>query len=268
MRTLIRILVIVPVAAMAPSSSAEVMAPLGLEEPDLWRELNDLAESMAHCGEDKIVMNRSGVERRWVWSPEKGEWVEGHMRGQVWEGNSDVIEVWPKVHGYDDTKTLEEQLSVKAEFARTLAHECYHALCPPHAPGPVDDPGAPPGDPPDGDGRDPDCNDLNYAYHTADALCQAAQAAAADGKSEYCEELKAAHAEVQKKWNTEGRAEVAEKCACEEPAPWDPEGEEGEGDDYSACPKFPVPPGGCDGEPPYPGNSFIPDCNCECEEPQ
>lgn len=239
--------------------------------PDLEQELKDLAATLACCGEKDFEVAK-GVKVAWKWKHETGEWVPGYYReradGMAQDPPTNTIRIWPEKHGdYDDTKPLAEQPDVKAEFARTIAHECLHWKCPPHKAGPAGNPGAPPDPPPDKDGRDPDCNDLNYAYHTATALCAAIQAAAAAGDVEYCEALKASYAKLQAKWNTEKLAEIAEKCACKEPDPWDPE-DEGDGDEFEDCPDFPVPPAGCGAEEPFPGHKFIPDCNCVCEEEQ
>ncbi len=222
----------------------------------------------------------------WKWDPEKGDWeikiYRGWAKGPKQDPPTGEIVVWPEAHGYDPNKPLSDQPEFLAEILRTLAHECLHFKCPSHdGPPPgtsVPDPPANPDDPPAGDGRDPDCNDINYAIHTAAALCAQMSSIAEnggpvtgsdgtpvpgtdtpEGLCAYCKALKAAYGKIQKRWNTKKNAEKAAGCAS---SGWDPEDEEGEGDDFSDCPDFPPPPG--PPEDPYPGNKVIPDCDCAC----
>lgn len=150
----------------------------------------------------------------------------------------------------------------------TLAHELLHFVCPPHE-GAVGDP--------------PDCNDINYAFHAAAALCEELGRVVAcltnpqciglkdeegnvfDGVpkadlKEYCKELKKAHAEMQANWNTADVAATAYNCNCG-PTNWVP------GTGYPNCPVMGPPPGGCASvADAYPENKVIPDCAATCPE--
>lgn len=222
----------------------------------------------------------------WKWDSASDKWkitpYRGYAKGQAADPPTNEIVVWPEVHDYDASKPLSEQPGFLAESLRTLAHECLHFKCPAHAGPPpgtvVPNPPANPASPPMGDGRDPDCNDINYALHTAAALCAQIQQLFQNGESipgipgtdtaagrcAYCEALKKAYKKIQDRWNNGDNAETAEGCACGEDGPWDPEDEEEPGDDFSDCPNFPPPPGGCEGQPPFPDNKIVPDCECTC----
>ncbi len=56
-----------------------------------------------------------------------------------------------------------------AKAFKILAHEILHFCCPPHSGTPGADIWGE--DKPEQPGSPPDCNDLNYAMHTADAIC-------------------------------------------------------------------------------------------------
>jgi len=147
-------------------------------QADLADDLTNLASTLPCC-EDKSVTARDGTVSVWSWNSDQGEWeigtARGFARGAALDPPTGEIVLWPEVHGHDPDKPLSEQPDFLAESLRTLAHECQHFKCPPHAGQPpgtdVPDPPANPDDPPTGDGRDPDCNDINYAIHTAAALC-------------------------------------------------------------------------------------------------
>ena len=259
--------------------SAPNVAGTSVQSP-LGDALTDLASTMP-CGEGKSVTPRFGKTPAWKWDSENDKWKIGHVRGYAKGAAEDPptgeIVVLPDEHGYDPSKSLSEQPEFMAEMSRTLAHECLHFCCPPHAgqaPGTtVPPPPANPDNPPQGDGRDPDCNDINYAIHTAAFLCAQLQniiqnggpipgvpgTDTPEGLCAYCEALQKAYGKMQDGWNTEENAEKAAECAS---SGWDPEDEEGEGDDFSNCPDFPPPPG--PPENPYPGNKIIPDCEVEC----
>jgi hypothetical protein len=232
-------------------------------------ELSDLAGTVGSCGGKQVRVLPGGREG-WRWDAENQKWdikgYRGYASGMIPDPPTNEITVWADIHGYDDSQPLDDQPGAKAEFVRTLAHECLHWLCPPHAPPPPGTtfPDPPKKDnPPDGDGRAPDCNDLNYALNAAAVVCGQLAAAAQAGDVEYCKALKAAYKAMQDRWNNAGNVDTATECACGDPdgsEPWDP------GEGYESCPKFPAPPGGCDGEPPYPDNKVIPDCTHACED--
>ncbi|MEW5749019.1 MAG: hypothetical protein AB1793_09600 [Candidatus Thermoplasmatota archaeon] len=253
-----------------------------LSPPRVQSELGDALTGLAStmpCCEDKTVTPRFGKLPAWMWDSKNDKWTIGHVRGYAKGASQDPptgeIVVLPDEHGYDSDKDLSDQPEFMAEMSRTLAHECLHFCCPPHAPPGVDMPPPPPNpdNPPQGDGRDPDCNDINYAIHTAAFLCAQLQNICQNGGPvpgvpgtdtpaglcAYCEALKETYGKMQGRWNTEDNAEKAAECAS---SGWDPEDEEGEGDDFSNCPDFPPPPG--PPEDPYPDNKVIPDCDCEC----
>lgn len=302
-----RLLAIVPlVLTVAPSlaSNSEARPAATALTTLVDDELSNLA-SRIDCCLGKNVKSQPGERKRWQWDAEKEEWRISSYRGfaiGVIRHNGDIW-IWPKAHDYDKDKPLSEQPGFLAEALRTLAHECLHFKCPPHN-GPPEGVSIPGGEPdpkkpPTGEGQDPDCNEINYAIHTAKAVCDeicAVKACAEDpecgelrgrkvngdgdivdadpipgtdtpaGRCAYCKALRAAYEDIQKRWNTEKNAKTAKTCACGPPPPgWEPEDEERDAfDDFSDCPDFPDPPGGCDGEPPYPDNKVIPDCPCDC----
>lgn len=165
---------------------------------------------------------------------------------------------------------------------QVFAHEWLHNVCPKHSPT-----GAPkyPKNP-SGKAPKPDCNNLNYAMHTAKAICDFIGAIASclahcPGETcpplestsgaiipgtdtcaeiaELCRELARRYKDLQGKYNTEANAETAYNCKCGAP-PWTP------GAAYPACPEMPPPPGPC-GQgrgAAYPGNKIIPDCPSSC----
>lgn len=252
------------------------------DTPSLAEELTNLASTL-ECCEGKSVLPKAGKIGAWHWDAEKREWTikdyRGYAAGTLVDPPTGEIVLFSDVNGYDPDKPLSDQPGFLAECLRTLAHECLHFKCPPHEPPGADIPDGPPdpANPPQGEGRAPDCNDINYAFQTAKALCgqicsiqegggpvtgsggnPVPGTDTPDGLCAYCEALKHAHTAVQKRWNTAGNAQTAEDCACEAQGPWDP------GDGYPDCPAFSVPPNGCDGLPPYPDDKIIPDCGCTC----
>lgn len=279
---------VLSIASIArPSPVASEPLPTGT----LDQELTDLASTLPN-GSGRAVSARPGARRTWDWDAATRQWrikdFRGVAIGQLKNPPTNEIWIWVDIHGYDVSKgSLMEQVEVVASCVRTLAHEVLHFPCPPHS-GPPPGAGIPAGEPdpkrpPTGEGRSPDCNDINYAIHSAAALCaqlnsvasgQAVQTPTgtpiagtdtAEGRCAYCRALKAEYEGVQKRWNTDATAKTAVECACGQP-PWTPQGTPPSGQ-YVNCPGFPPPSGGCGGVPPYPNNKVIPDCSvsCPCE---
>jgi len=211
-----------------------------------------------------------------------GEWVQGSLRARNPDGTTGVIIIYPATW---ETKAVDCSPRGLAEAFKYLAHEVLHDVCPEHTPS-----GGPPmvagtsGERPEGPAPKPDCNDLNYAMHTADAICSLISIAAecladcpkedvcpplkspggtaiegtdtCDKIRDLCSELSKAHQGMQDKYNSPENAATAFACKCGAP-PWSPGG---------TCPAMPNPPDGCKASAAetYPGNEIIPDCSVSC----
>ncbi len=264
------------VLALAGASPARSAPAPGGSSSCLSSLANRIASDLGLSGTYNVELQRADA---WAWIDDgNGGWKEAYAKGYaigVHEGTT-TIWVWPKRIGSLAGGVCSPQFQGAAYII--LAHELLHFVCPPHDVPDNPDPSTPPPTPPE----PPDCNDLNYAIHSAAAVCgeigrisgccadmSASGCEDLDGMSfselqAYCAALKQAYGKAQDRFNDPENAETAFQCKCADG--WEP-GDEG-GGGYPNCPPMPPPPGGCEGDAStaYPNNELIPDCAHSCPQ--